>query len=106
MLQKQMMEESLIYYCIAHKHFYNKIYACNMYTYSCCIHLRDHFTWNYHPCFVFKLYGPSVYTIMSKNGYRPFPDNIVRDLAVQICSSIQCMQFFCLYALVCFLFFM
>ncbi|ETO16082.1 CDC-like kinase 1, partial [Reticulomyxa filosa] len=56
---------------------------------SCCVHLKEHFSWNQHPCFVFRLYGPSIYAIMSKNRYRPFPDPIVRDLSLQICTAIQ-----------------
>ena len=58
---------------------------------SCCIHLKDHFHWNKHPVLVFKLYGPSIYTVMAKNHYRPFPDYIVKQLTVQICTAIQCM---------------
>ena len=58
---------------------------------SCCIHLQDHFHWNKHPILVFKLYGPSVYTVMAKNHYRPFPDYIVKPLTTQICTAIQCM---------------
>jgi len=56
---------------------------------SSCIHLKDHFSWHNHPCFVFKLYGPSIYTIMSRNSFRPFPDSIVRSLIHQICNAIQ-----------------
>eukprot|EP01084_Bolivina_argentea_P311584 539378_1 len=56
---------------------------------SACIHLKDHFSWNQHPCFVFKLYGPSIYTIMSRNRFRPFPDCICRSLTYQICNAIQ-----------------
>ncbi|ETO26878.1 hypothetical protein RFI_10261, partial [Reticulomyxa filosa] len=58
-------------------------------TISCCIHLREYFSWNNHPCFVFKLYGPSIYAVMSKNQYHPFPDWMVRDLSLQICAAIQ-----------------
>ncbi|ETO03473.1 hypothetical protein RFI_33933, partial [Reticulomyxa filosa] len=39
------------------------------------------------------LYGPSIYAIMSKNRYRPFPDNIVRDLSVQICTAVQFLHY-------------
>eukprot|EP01084_Bolivina_argentea_P250920 420613_1 len=56
---------------------------------SACIHLKDHFSWNNHPCFVFKLYGPSIYTVMSRNRFRPFPDCIARSLTFQICNAIQ-----------------
>jgi len=42
-----------------------------------------------HPCFVFELYGPSIYTIMSRNRFRPFPDCIARSLTYQICNAIQ-----------------
>lgn len=56
---------------------------------SSCIHLKDHFSWQNHPCFVFRLYGPSIYTVMSRNRFRPFPDSIVRSLISQICHAIQ-----------------
>merc|ERR1719203_2746425 len=56
---------------------------------SACIHLKEHFAWNSHPCFVFKLYGPSIYTVMSKNRFKPFPDGITRSLIWQICNAIQ-----------------
>lgn len=56
---------------------------------SACIHLKDYFAWNNHPCFVFKLYGPSIYTIMSRNRFKAFPDCIVRSLTYQICNAIQ-----------------
>lgn len=56
---------------------------------SACIHLMQYFSWNNHPCFIFKLYGASIYTVMSKNKYRPFPDAMVRSLTYQICNAIQ-----------------
>merc|ERR1719499_1426632 len=56
---------------------------------SSCIHLQSNFAWKQHPCFVFKLYGPSIYTVMSRNRFRPFPDSIVRSLIHQICNAIQ-----------------
>mmetsp|Transcript_38435 Transcript_38435/g.62990 ORF Transcript_38435/g.62990 Transcript_38435/m.62990 type:complete len:686 (-) Transcript_38435:526-2583(-) len=59
---------------------------------SACIHLKEHFQWNQHPCFVFGLYGPSIYTIMSRNRFRAFPDSIVRSLTSQICNAIQFMH--------------
>lgn len=54
-----------------------------------CIHVKDSFSWNGHPCFMFKLYGGSVYDVMSKNKFRPFPDLIIRSLAYQICSAVK-----------------
>ena len=68
---------------------------------SCCIHLKDSFHWNKHPCLAFKLYGPSIYTIMAKNHYRPFPDQIVKDLTLQICTAIQCMYHYLIYSFCC-----
>lgn len=56
---------------------------------SACIHLKDRFSWNDHPCFVFKLYGPSIYAVMLRNGLRPFPDCIARSITYQICNAIQ-----------------
>ena len=69
---------------------------------SCCIHLKHSFHWNKHPCLAFKLYGPSIYTIMAKNHYRPFPEHIVKDLTIQICTAIQCMLLILLFY--CFFF--
>ena len=57
------------------------------------MNLKAGFHWNKHPCLVFKLYGPSVYQLMSKNRHRPFPEYIVRDLTVQMCTAMQCMCF-------------
>ena len=48
---------------------------------------KSSFSMEYHPCFIFKLYGPSIYTVMSRNRFRPFPDCIVRSLAYQICMQ-------------------
>lgn len=56
---------------------------------SCCIHLQDRFDYYGHPCFVFRLYGRSLYSFMHDNHYRPFLDHHVRHFAFQIMNAID-----------------
>eukprot|EP01083_Nonionella_stella_P098325 276464_1 len=54
-----------------------------------CIHLQKHFEWKNHHVFAFKLYGPSVLEVMSKNNFMHFPDDIVRSITHQLCKAIE-----------------
>lgn len=55
---------------------------------SFCIHMLKAFEWKGHPCFVFPLYGRSVYRFLSENKHRPFSYEDTKQLAYQIITAI------------------
>jgi serine/threonine protein kinase len=61
---------------------------------SCCIHLLDSFFYYGHPCFVFPLFGRSLYSFMHDNQYRPFLDQHILDFARQIINAINFLHSF------------
>eukprot|EP01083_Nonionella_stella_P091068 254519_1 len=55
---------------------------------SCCIHIRQFITWRGHPIFVFPLYGPSLYSFMVRNKYKPFCYRHAIHLMYQLCRGV------------------
>jgi len=56
---------------------------------SFCIHLDRSFEWQGHPCFVFPLYGRSIYRFLSQNNNVPFSYEDTRQLGFQIISAVR-----------------
>jgi dual-specificity kinase len=54
----------------------------------CCIHLQHWFDYRGHVCIVFEKLGSSLYDFMRRNGYRPFPLDIVQHFARQLLRAI------------------
>lgn len=55
---------------------------------SHCIHLRSWFDYRGHVCMVFRKLGSSLYDFLRRNGYRPFPLDVVQCFARQILSAV------------------
>jgi dual-specificity kinase len=55
---------------------------------SCCIHLQHWFDYRGHVCIVFEKLGASLYDFMRKNGYRPFPLDVVQHFARQLLHAV------------------
>jgi len=56
---------------------------------SFCAHLTSSFDYHGHRCFVFPLYGRSVYGFLSSNKYTPFASVHVRQFAWQIIQAVK-----------------
>ncbi|XP_020260293.1 serine/threonine-protein kinase AFC2-like isoform X2 [Asparagus officinalis] len=59
---------------------------------SRCVQIRNWFDYRNHICIVFEKLGPSLYDFLRKNGYRPFPIDLVRELGRQLLESIAFMH--------------
>lgn len=59
---------------------------------SNCIHLTQCFEYNQHTCFVFPLFGRSVYGFLRNNKYIPFATPHVKQFAWQIIHAIKFMH--------------
>ncbi|XP_019707989.1 serine/threonine-protein kinase AFC2 isoform X2 [Elaeis guineensis] len=57
-----------------------------------CVQIRNWFDYRNHICIVFEKLGPSLYDFLRKNGYRPFPIDLVRELARQLLESVAFMH--------------
>lgn len=55
-----------------------------------CIHLRDCFDYRGHICIVMDLHRQSVFDFLKSNGFVPFPNSQIRNLARQLFTSIAC----------------
>lgn len=56
---------------------------------QCCIHLQHWFDYRGHVCIVFEKLGASLYDFMRRNGYRPFPLDLVQHFARQLLVAID-----------------
>lgn len=70
---------------------------------SHCVQMLDWFKYRGHVCIVFELLGLSTYDFLRKNGSLPFRLEHIREMAYQICESVNCKYVSFLF--VCFLFF-
>jgi len=59
---------------------------------SNCAHLLSTFDYHGHYCFVFPLFGRSVYRVLSGNKYTPFPSKQVQQFAWQIIGAMKFMH--------------
>ncbi|OAY65334.1 Serine/threonine-protein kinase AFC2 [Ananas comosus] len=57
-----------------------------------CVQIRNWFDYRNHICIVFEKLGPSLYDFLRKNGYRPFPIDLVRELGRQLLESVAFMH--------------
>ncbi|XP_008807470.2 serine/threonine-protein kinase AFC2 isoform X1 [Phoenix dactylifera] len=57
-----------------------------------CVQIRNWFDYRNHICIVFEKLGPSLYDFLRKNGYRPFPIDLVRELGRQLLESVAYMH--------------
>ncbi|KAG0477637.1 hypothetical protein HPP92_012356 [Vanilla planifolia] len=57
-----------------------------------CVQIRNWFDYRNHICIVFEKLGPSLYDFLQKNGYRPFPIDLVREIGRQLLQSIAFMH--------------
>lgn len=51
-----------------------------------CVRLLEWFDYRGHVCMVFERLGPSLYDLLRRNGYKPFPLPMVRRLLRPCCS--------------------
>ncbi|KAK8950835.1 Serine/threonine-protein kinase AFC2 [Platanthera zijinensis] len=59
---------------------------------SLCVQIRNWFDYRNHICIVFEKLGPSLYDFLWKNGYRPFPIDLVREIGKQLFESVAFMH--------------
>ncbi|XP_020576874.1 serine/threonine-protein kinase AFC2-like isoform X2 [Phalaenopsis equestris] len=59
---------------------------------SLCVQIRNWFDYRNHICIVFEKLGPSLYDFLRKNGYRPFPIDLVREIGRQLFESVAFMH--------------
>ncbi|XP_074561088.1 serine/threonine-protein kinase AFC2-like [Curcuma longa] len=52
-----------------------------------CVQIRNWFDYRNHICIVFEKLGPSLYDFLWKNGYQPFPIDLVREIGRQLLES-------------------
>ncbi|MCO5585838.1 hypothetical protein L7F22_039771 [Adiantum nelumboides] len=57
-----------------------------------CVRLRGWFEYRNHICIVCYKLGPSLYDFLSRNSYRPFPVDLVRDFGLQLLQSVAYMH--------------
>lgn len=57
-----------------------------------CVRLNCWFDYRSHICIVCERLGPSLYDFLRKNGYKPFPVDLVRDFAHQLLESVAYMH--------------
>ncbi|XP_052186613.1 serine/threonine-protein kinase AFC2-like isoform X1 [Diospyros lotus] len=57
---------------------------------SRCVQIRNWFDYRNHICIVFEKLGPSLFDFLRKNNYRPFPVDLVREIARQL---LECVAF-------------
>ncbi|KAL5552768.1 hypothetical protein UlMin_040169 [Ulmus minor] len=57
---------------------------------SRCVQIRNWFDYRNHICIVFEMLGPSLYDLLRKNMYSPFPVDLVRELGRQL---LECVAF-------------
>ncbi|KAL0907328.1 hypothetical protein M5K25_021729 [Dendrobium thyrsiflorum] len=57
-----------------------------------CVQIRNWFDYRNHICIVFEKLGPSLYDFLRKNGYRPFPIDLVREIGRQLLESVAFMH--------------
>uniref|UniRef100_A0A8C5QG97 dual-specificity kinase n=1 Tax=Leptobrachium leishanense TaxID=445787 RepID=A0A8C5QG97_9ANUR len=55
----------------------------------CCVQMLEWFDHHGHVCIVFELLGLSTYDFIKENGFLPFPLDHIRNMAYQICKSIN-----------------
>ncbi|XP_030548763.1 serine/threonine-protein kinase AFC3 isoform X1 [Rhodamnia argentea] len=59
---------------------------------SRCVQIRDWFDYRNHICIVFEKLGPSLYDILKRNRYHPFPVDLVREFGRQLLESVAYMH--------------
>lgn len=57
---------------------------------SRCVQMLEWFDHHGHVCIVFELLGLSTYDFIKENSFLPFHINDIRNMAYQICQSINC----------------
>lgn len=68
-------------------------YCWNLYFpafYSRCVQMLEWFEHHGHVCIVFELLGLSTYDFIKENGFLPFRLDHIRQMAYQICKSVNC----------------
>ncbi|XP_057248398.1 serine/threonine-protein kinase AFC3 isoform X2 [Beta vulgaris subsp. vulgaris] len=58
---------------------------------SHCVQIRSWFDYRNHVCIVFEKLGPSLYDVLKRNRYRPFPVDLVQEFGRQLLESIACL---------------
>ncbi|XP_030464754.1 serine/threonine-protein kinase AFC3 [Syzygium oleosum] len=59
---------------------------------SRCVQIRNWFDYRNHICIVFEKLGPSLYDILKRNRYHPFPVDLVREFGRQLLESVAYMH--------------
>ncbi|XP_053321359.1 dual specificity protein kinase CLK4-like isoform X2 [Spea bombifrons] len=54
-----------------------------------CVQMLESFDYHGHVCIVFELLGLSTYDFIKENGFLPFPMDHIRNMAYQICRSVN-----------------
>ncbi|KAF9612843.1 hypothetical protein IFM89_004253 [Coptis chinensis] len=57
-----------------------------------CVQIRNWFDYRNHICIVFEKLGPSLYEFLRRNGYCPFPLDLVREFGRQLLQSVAYMH--------------
>lgn len=57
---------------------------------SRCVQMLEWFEYYGHVCIVFELLGLSTYDFIKENGFQPFRLEHIRQMAYQICKSVNC----------------
>ncbi|CAA7397189.1 unnamed protein product [Spirodela intermedia] len=55
---------------------------------SCCVQIQHWFDYRNHICIVFEKLGPSLFDLLKRNKYCPFPVDLVRDFGRQLLESV------------------
>ena len=55
---------------------------------SVCIHLQSEFSFKGHQCFIFNVYGPSIYQVLQSRKYQRFSNEVIKSVSYQICKAI------------------
>lgn len=58
--------------------------------YSHCVKMLEWFEYHGHVCIVFELLGLSTYDFIKENSFLPFRLDHIRQMAYQICKSVNC----------------
>jgi serine/threonine protein kinase len=56
---------------------------------SHCVILHDSFSFQGHFCLVFESLGPSLYDVLKKHDYNPFPMACVQDFTIQLLEVLE-----------------
>lgn len=71
---------------------------------SRCVQMLEWFEHHGHVCIVFELLGLSTYDFIKENGFLPFRLDQIRQMAYQICKSVNCKYMYGCYFHFCLIF--